>query len=162
MTHRTRYARYDGHHRDAALPRAPRPAAGLLIRHTDDEGRAWWLLGLRAPKLGGKWSNLGGSIEHGELPLVAAAREFTEETNLPASVLTGATIDRVIECGTTDTPYTMFVLDGPFFTGARLGWEHDDLAWWDTDGVDALADNDELHPKFAAAWTALRVEMLSA
>lgn len=129
----------------------PRPAAGLLLRHTDAEG-TWVLLGLRAPELGGTWSNIGGSLDRGEDPLAGALREFTEELDLPVSRLAGATLATTIQSGDEWVPYTLFVLDVPVaFDDARLQWEHDDLAWFHADDVHTL----DLHRGFARAWVTL-------
>lgn len=129
----------------------PRPAAGLLLRHTDADG-IWVLLGLRAPILGGTWSNIGGSLDTGEDPLAGALREFTEELGLPVARLTGATLATSIQSGDAEVPYTLFVLDVPVaFNDASLQWEHDDLAWWHADDVHTLP----LHRGFARAWDTL-------
>lgn len=135
-------------------PKRPKPAAGLLLTHTDETGALWVLLGLRSPRLGGTWSNIGGSLEHGELPLVAAFREFHEETRIPANRLLGGQLTAIVDdCGTETRPYTLYVLEVPeAFDDARLGWENDDLAWWSAADVDSLA----LHPGFARAWDSLR------
>jgi 8-oxo-dGTP pyrophosphatase MutT (NUDIX family) len=138
---------------DPTVPRH-RPAAGILCRHTDRyDGSVWWLLGQRAPRrLGGTWANIGGSLESGETPLVGAAREFHEELGIPVANLAGARIATVLECGTPERPYTLFVLDVPVcFDDAVLGWENDDVAWWRTPDVATL----DLHPKFALAWATL-------
>lgn len=132
-------------------PRAPRPAAGLLLRYVDHDG-AWFLLGKRHRTLGGTWANIGGSLDRDEHPLSGALREFTEEVGLPPQVLRGATIARVVEAGSDEVPYTLFVLDVPTcFDNAVLSWEHTDLQWFLADGVTDL----DLHPAFRAEWDAL-------
>ncbi len=135
----------------APRPRTPRPAAGLLLRFTDADGR-WYLLGKRHRDLGGTWANIGGSLDPGEGALVGALREFTEELGLPPQALRGATIDRVVEAGDEAVPYTLFVLDVPTaFDDARLSWEHTDLFWFLESEVATL----KLHPAFRAEWDAL-------
>jgi 8-oxo-dGTP diphosphatase len=60
----------------------------LIRRHT--EGRAEVLLGLKKTGFGaGKWVGIGGHIEDGEKPEMAAVREVMEETSLavPADAL---------------------------------------------------------------------------
>jgi 8-oxo-dGTP diphosphatase len=60
----------------------------LIRRHTD--GRAEVLLGLKKTGFGaGKWVGIGGHIEDGEKPEMAAVREVMEETSLavPADAL---------------------------------------------------------------------------
>jgi 8-oxo-dGTP pyrophosphatase MutT (NUDIX family) len=132
-------------------PRRPRPAAGLLLRYVDHDG-AWFLLGKRCRSLGGTWANIGGSLEPDEHPLMGAMREFTEELGLKPQTLKGATIARVLEAGSPDVPYTLFVLDVPhYFDNARLSWEHDDLCWFLADEVSRL----DLHPAFRAEWDAM-------
>lgn len=133
----------------ADAPKPPRPAAGVLLRCTDFEGD-WYLLGLRAPRLGGTWSNIGGSLEPGEHPLVGALRELHEECSVPAAQLVGSRIAQVIDCGTEKVPYTLFLIDVPaMIDDAVLGWENDDLAWFPAEEVPTL----DLHAGFARAWT---------
>lgn len=140
-----------------AAPRGPRPAAGLLLTHVDRHGVAWILLGKRCRQLGGTWANIGGSLDPGEAPLVGALREFHEELNVPAAALVGSMIMQVIESGTAEKPYSLFVLDCPVvIDDAELGWENDDLAWFRADEVDRLARKGRLHPRFALAWTYLK------
>jgi 8-oxo-dGTP pyrophosphatase MutT (NUDIX family) len=142
------------HRRDVPAPtrgRAPRPAAGLLLRYVDFEG-TWVLLGKRHRNLGGTWANIGGSLDPGEHPLAGALREFHEELAVPAHRLTGARIAAVVDCGTPDRPYTLYVLDvvAPF-DDARLSWENTDLFWVHSDDVCTY----DLHPGFARAWAKL-------
>lgn len=134
-------------------PPKPRPAAGVLCRYTDADGEQWWLLGERAPRLGGTWANFGGSLEPGEHPLAGAMREFDEELSIRAADLVGSTIVAVVDdCGTDERPYTLFVIDVPAaFDNGILQWEHTDAAWWPTDEVAALS----LHRGFARAWSTL-------
>jgi 8-oxo-dGTP pyrophosphatase MutT (NUDIX family) len=133
--------------------RAPRPAAGLLIRtHTD--GADWYLLGKRTRTLGGCWSNFGGSLEPGEHPLAGALREFDEEAAVGAAALVGCTVAAVIDSGTPEVPYTLFVLDAPphlLDVEVALQWEHDDVAWFRADAISDL----HLHHGFRRAWVAL-------
>lgn len=137
-------------HRARTDPLRPRPAAGLLLRYTDNEG-AWYLLGKRHRRLGGTWANIGGSLKRGEAPLAGAIREFHEELAVDVAGL-GATIADVIECGDSAVPYTLFVLDVPtWFDDAELSWENDQLCWWHADEIGALA----LHAGFARAWATL-------
>lgn len=133
---------------------APRPAAGILLTHTDRHGQPWVLLGQRSRRLGGTWCNIGGSLEPGEAALAGALREFHEELGIDVTALVGGTIVAVIDdCGTPLKPYTLFVIDVPkAFDDAVLGWENDDLAWFHPDDVATL----NLHDKFAGAWATLR------
>jgi 8-oxo-dGTP pyrophosphatase MutT (NUDIX family) len=62
-------------------------AAGMLIRHTDEDGTRRYLLQHRAPWVdqGGTYSVPGGAMRHGEAPHHAAQREAEDELGpLPA------------------------------------------------------------------------------
>ncbi len=143
-------SRSPGRPRSAGQRRA-RPAAGLLLRYTDQDG-SWYLLGKRHRRLGGTWANIGGSLKPGEVPLRGAMREFQEELAVDVTELIGATITNVLECGTKQVPYTMFVIDvAEWFDDAELSWENDKLYWWHAQEIDSL----RLHAGFARAWTAL-------
>lgn len=136
----------------ADVRRNPRAAAGLLLRHTDAEG-VWYLLGHRHAWLGGTWANIGGSLEPGEHPLAAALREFSEELSIGAQGLLGATIAQVIDCGTEERPYTLFVVDVPtFFDDVELSWENVDVAWFPPSEIDDLEARHRLHRGFSRAW----------
>lgn len=135
-------------------PRGPRPAAGLLLRALDTDGHHYVLLGRRHRTLGGTWANFGGSLNTGEAPLAGALRELTEETGISAGDLDGARIAHVIDCGTYDIPYTLFVVDVPadvFDLDANLAWEHTDIMWCRDDAVADL----RLHAGFRRGWEAL-------
>ena len=57
-------------------------AAGMLLRHVDDDGVDRYLLARRASWVhrgNGQWSVPGGAIDAGEEPVAAALREFDEE-----------------------------------------------------------------------------------
>ena len=83
--------------------KAPRAAAGVLLRHTDEDGQVWFLVAQRAEWMrnGGTWANVGGFLDRGELALTGALREFTEEMGLPAQALKGARSRT--RCSTTTT-----------------------------------------------------------
>jgi 8-oxo-dGTP diphosphatase len=130
----------------------PRPAAGILLNYTDGDGD-WWLLGQRAPCLGGTWANLGGSLNTDEDPLAGALRELDEEVGLAAADLTGCRITGTHSTGTPAIPYTLFVLDTPrLFVDLLVSWEHDDVAWWHGGDVPSLP----LHRRLASAWPSIR------
>lgn len=142
--------------RPACRPKPPRPAAGLLLRFTDAEGD-WWLLGKRTRRLGGTWSNIGGSLEPDETPLAGALREFYEELDVEVAAIAGGRVTAEVQCGDERVPYTLFVVDVPVcFDDADLSWEHDDLAWFPTLEVDDLAVRDRLHRGFARAWLTIK------
>jgi 8-oxo-dGTP diphosphatase len=56
-------------------------AAGLLLRHLDDNGDTWYFLARRAAVThqGGTWAVPGGALDDGEEPIDGALREFREE-----------------------------------------------------------------------------------
>jgi dATP pyrophosphohydrolase len=95
------------------------------------------LLVHRVPDDGGYWHLVGGGIERGESPAVAAAREVAEEVALavpldPLDVTyayerDGLTI--VVEC---------FRAAAPAGWEPRLNEEHDDYRWCDAAEADAL------------------------
>lgn len=129
-----------------------RPAAGVLLRLTDADGD-WWLLGKRTARLGGTWSNFGGSLDADETPLAGALRELTEETGITAADLAGATIAAEYQTGTDAIPYTLFVIDLPAEVNAtRVNREHDDVDWFHGDDVAAL----DLHHGLADHWPTIR------
>lgn len=146
------YPYCDGKRRCACPCHAPRPAAGILIRFTDSDGD-WWLLGQRAPSLGGTWANLGGSLHPSEDALAGALRELDEEAGLTAADLTDCRLIATMSTGTDRIPYTLFVLDTPrLLVDLDLSWEHDDVAWWHGDDVPTLP----LHHRLAPAWPSIR------
>ncbi len=143
-------SRSPGRPRSAGQHRA-RPAAGLLLRYTNQDG-AWYLLGKRHRRLGGTWANIGGSLKPGEAAIRGAMREFQEELAVDVTELAGAEIADVLECGTERVPYTLFVLDvASWFDNAELSWENDELYWWHADDIATLT----LHAGFARAWAEL-------
>ena len=60
-------------------------AAGLLARHIDADGTAWYFLARRSlhTHQGGTWALPGGALDHGESPEEGAIREFGEEIGTP-------------------------------------------------------------------------------
>lgn len=64
-------------------------AAGVLVRHRDEDGTLRYLLQLRSAGVqhGNTWSTPGGAMEGGESPEQAAAREAMEELGMDPSVL---------------------------------------------------------------------------
>jgi 8-oxo-dGTP diphosphatase len=95
------------------------------------------LLVHRVPADGGYWHLVGGGIERGESPAVAAAREVVEEVGLavpldPLDVTyayerDGVTV--VVEC---------FRADAPDDWEPQLNDEHDDYRWGDAAEADRL------------------------
>jgi 8-oxo-dGTP pyrophosphatase MutT (NUDIX family) len=56
-------------------------AAGILVRHIDDDGLPWFFLARRSEicHRGGTWAIPGGALDAGEEPIEGALREFAEE-----------------------------------------------------------------------------------
>lgn len=105
-------------------------AAGVLTRHVDAEGLAWYFLARRSlhTHQGGTWAVPGGAMDHGEDPVAAALREFAEEIG-PF----GANYE-VVEVHEDDHggwAYWTVVVDVPkrFPVPASLGWETAEARW---------------------------------
>lgn len=123
-------------------------AAGLLIRHTDDQGTRRYLLQHRSPWVqhGNTWSTPGGALHHGESPEAGAMREGEEEMgDLPG--LTHAATHTDDHGG---WKYHTVVMDAPerFTPGGDEGFEHADSRWVTPEEMKDLP----LHPGFKASW----------
>lgn len=104
-------------------------AAGILARHVDDDGPAYFVA-LRSSWChnGGTWAVPGGAIDHGETPLEAAVREFGEEVGpLPH----GWQLDHVHEDDHGGWSYWTHVIDVPhrFDPPAAMSWETAEARW---------------------------------
>jgi 8-oxo-dGTP pyrophosphatase MutT (NUDIX family) len=106
-------------------------AAGLLVRHIDNERRPWYLLALRSRfcHQGGTWALPGGALHFGESPLDGALREFAEElgtTPHPLDVVTSHVDDH------GGWSYTTVVVDVAerFDLPPAFSWETDDARWF--------------------------------
>lgn len=125
-------------------------AAGMLLRHTDENGLGRYFLQQRGPHVQhpGTWSTPGGAINTGESPLSAAMRESQEELGqFPAYNLQHLhTNDHggwAYHTVTADVPH-------PFYPHAQ-GWdpnESSDAGWFTPHEIDELP----LHPGFRESW----------
>ena len=106
-------------------------AAGLLVRHVDDDG-PWYFLARRSEHthLGGTWAIPGGALDLGEAPLDGAMREFGEEVGLR---LQEGEFDvaHVYEDDHGGWSYWTIVVDvaDRFGTPTHLNWETSEAAW---------------------------------
>lgn len=130
-------------------------AAGLLLRHVDDDGTAQYLLAQRSTRVHrghGEWAIPGGAIDAHETPLDAALREFAEEIGaIPDGwALRGI---HVVEPAPGIWSYATCCLDVPTRPHyADLGSpEHDAAAWFT---VETMAEVVLFSP-FADAFPAL-------
>jgi len=105
-------------------------AAGLLARHTGEDGLAWYFLARRSEYChrGGTWAIPGGALNLGEAPLAGALREFAEEIG---SAPDGFDVARVHEDDHGGWSYWTLVLDVPhrFDAPAELSWETAEARW---------------------------------
>ena len=104
-------------------------AAGILARHTDADGR-WYFLARRSEHChrGGTWAVPGGALDHGESPLDGALREFTEEIG---PLLDSYQVADVHQDDHGGWSYWTVVVDVPrrFDAPARLSWETSEARW---------------------------------
>lgn len=124
-------------------------AAGLLLRSTDGEGRAVFLLQHRSPEvhLGDTWSVPGGALEWDETPVTGAIREVEEElTGLPTESIV---VERVLTVDHGGWAYHTVVASCEYFRAEGTGWETGEEGFrWLTEADLARLP---LHPGFAAA-----------
>lgn len=134
----------------------PHGAAGLLIRHTDNEGTHRFLMQKRAPWVdhGGTWSIPGGAIDAGETPEEGVHREVREEMGDTPSL-------KHVHTHTDDHggwAYHTVVSQSPhpFIPHGGEDDEADDHRWMTRHEIDDLGHEGELHPGFAKTWERLR------
>ena len=151
-THSSQRPKKPGAVKSATVP----VVAGLAVLAADT-GRVLMLQRALDPDdpAGGCWEFPGGHLESGETPVMAALREWSEET--------GCTAPRGMLTGSWDSPngiYRGFVLtvgseaDVPIFDGRDANWNPDDpkgdrteaIAWWDPA---LLRGNPALRPELA-------------
>jgi SPP1 gp7 family putative phage head morphogenesis protein len=155
-THSSQYSDSEKAAEKSAAPAVP-IVAGLAVLAADT-GRVLMLQRALDPDdpAGGCWEFPGGHLESGESPVMAALREWSEET--------GCTAPRGMLTGSWDSPngvYRGFVLtvgseaDVDIFDGRDQAWNPDDphgdrteaIAWWDPA---LLRGNPALRPELAA------------
>lgn len=148
----------DGYpHREAARVLLFDDAGRLLLAkgHDEDQPERHW------------WFTIGGGIEEGEEPRVAAVREVLEETGLrlrPEDLI-GPVLYRCAEFDflavTARQDEWFFVAHAPSTTLSRRGWTLlersviDAQRWWDIDEAEAQIE-DDLYParilQYARQW----------
>ncbi|MGD9798415.1 MAG: NUDIX domain-containing protein [Acidimicrobiia bacterium] len=122
-------------------------AAGVLFRHRDGEGTAYFVAQRSHwTHQGGTWAVPGGALDEGETPLEGALREFGEEIGLLPDRYELAEVFVDDHGGWS---YTTLVVDvpEPFPLPVSLHWETADVAWVDEGQLAEL----ELFPAFRAA-----------
>ena len=148
----------DGYpHREAARVLLFDDAGRLLLAkgHDEDQPERHW------------WFTIGGGIEEGEEPRVAAVREVREETGLRLKPedLIGPVLYRCAEFDflavTARQDEWFFVAHAPSTTLSRRGWTQmernviDAQRWWDIDEAEAQIE-DDLYParilQYARQW----------
>jgi 8-oxo-dGTP pyrophosphatase MutT (NUDIX family) len=127
-------------------------AAGVLIRHIDDEDDHWYFLARRSEYThrGGTWAIPGGALDEGETPLEGALREFAEEIGVP---LGDHTVAEVHESNHGNWSYWTIVVDVPerFPLPEVLHGETADVEWVHRDALHAF----ELFDAFATTLSEL-------
>lgn len=105
-------------------------AAGVLARHVDGDGVAWYFLARRSlhTHQGGTWALPGGALDHGESPEEGALREFREEIGTDLGAY------RVIDVHEDDhggwSYWTVVVeVDERFDVPHVLSWETAEARW---------------------------------
>lgn len=132
-------------------------AAGLLLRAPDDQRRPLVLMQHRAPWThhGDLWGMPGGARHSDETAVQAALREAVEEAAVdPGRVrIRGEVVDHP---GGDDWSFTSVLADAAEPLPVHPNPECTELAWIPEAAVTGL----NLHPAFAADWSALRVPQI--
>lgn len=122
-------------------------AAGVLLRHLDDEGEPWFFVARRSEWCheGGTWAVPGGALNAGEAPLDGALREFGEEIGHGPGAHTVAIVHEDDHGGWS---YWTLVLDVAerFEPPTELHWETAEVRWVRAHELEEL----ELFPAFDA------------
>jgi len=105
-------------------------AAGMLVRHVDDDGLTWLFLARRSQfcHRGGTWGIPGGALDLGEEPLQGAVREFREEIGIEPAPFTVAGVHEDDHGGWS---YWTIVadVDDRFPPPVSFNWETDEVRW---------------------------------
>lgn len=119
-------------------------AAGVLFRHTDDDGTREYLLQKRGAAVdeGGTWGIPGGALEEHEDPVAGAFREVNEEMGrVPDAEVVGTHTYSPAD----DWSYTTIVAEVPkVFRPDTSNWEVDQHRWFTVDEMRGA----NLHPAF--------------
>ena len=117
-------------------------AAGMLLRHRDDDGVQRFLLARRAAWVhggNGQWSVPGGAIDPHEDPVDAALREFDEEIGaIPAGWRLVGVHETVVAPGVWSYHTCCAVVEERPHYHATLSPENDEAAWWTLEEFDTL------------------------
>lgn len=109
-------------------------AAGLLLRHLDDDGIARYLLARRAHWVhrgNGEWSVPGGAIDAHEDPVEAAVREFDEEIGaVPEGYQLIGIHEFVVSPGVWSYHTCCAVVESRPHYESTLSPENDEARWW--------------------------------
>lgn len=130
-------------------------AAGVLLRHVDDDGQQWFLLAQRSAGVHNgnlQWALPGGAIDAHETPLEAALREFDEEIGpVPAHwTLRGIHVLDPADGLWTYSSCCVDVTERPTY-GPPLTWEHEATGWFTKEQITDLS----LFAPVLNAWPAL-------
>jgi 8-oxo-dGTP diphosphatase len=105
-------------------------AAGVLVRHTGDDGSPAYFVARRSEHChrGGTWAIPGGALDSGESPLDGALREFAEEIGVSVESFVVAGVHEDDHGGWS---YWTVVLDvvERFEAPNTLGWETAEARW---------------------------------
>lgn len=120
-------------------------AAGVLLRCVGDDGSPSYFLARRSEwcHQGGCWAIPGGALNHGELPVEGALREFAEEVG---DVLGEYTVVDLHQDDHGGWSYWTVIAEvaEPFPSPATLNWETAETGWIRHDGLGRL----DLHTAF--------------
>lgn len=109
-------------------------AAGLLLRHVDEQGTSRFLLAQRSTRVHrghGDWAIPGGAIDRGEHSFDAAVREFSEEIGpVPSGlVVVGTHVVEPLAGVWSYSTWCADVMEMPSYD-ATLNHENDAAAWF--------------------------------
>ena len=133
-------------------------AAGVMIRHTDEDGTERFLLVQRGPQVSsnkGKWQLAGGAIDEFETPEQGAAREIHEEIGAPADYVgsmkkVGTHSTAVPIEGKQPWVYSSIAADAPeMFDPVVDQTETGDAKWLTYAEIKELEQSGQLHPALA-------------
>ena len=109
-------------------------AAGMLLRHVDDDGVDRFLLARRAAWVhrgNGQWSVPGGAIDAHEDPVTAALREFDEEIGqIPPGWQLVGIHEEVVAPGVWSYHTCCATVAARPDYDATLSPENDEAQWW--------------------------------
>lgn len=128
-------------------------AAGLLLRHVDQQGISRFLLGRRSPEThhGETYSTPGGALDFEETPLEGATREGVEELGLAFEFEHEGTQE--VDHGGW-AYYTVHGRVQNRFSDFTL-LELEEAGWYTKEEVDSLP----LHPGFHSYWQRYRTSL---